>query len=211
MMATDGKVLFSAKFANAPTVVYDDRFFVYNDKGLLEMYTAEAEPRKIGGEYLTAGHFRKGRALVAEPGQAVKIIDTDGNTVRLLDKIQNKIISKVSTFEHGYALFQTVDYLCGAVDLDGNSVISPNYAMLVAGNGIFLAVPSQYSQAVEQGDLKKVTFCVLDTDEKSAGSNSCPQVPRHSAARRQDSPLRRGQPSPPVECFGQNRTAPFQR
>lgn len=166
MMATDGKVLFSAKFANAPTVVYDDRFFVYNDKGLLEMYTAEAEPRKIGGEYLTAGHFHKGRALVAEPGQAVKIIDTDGNTVRLLDKIQNKIISKVSTFEHGYALFQTVDYLCGAVDLDGNSVISPNYAMLVAGNGIFLAVPSQYSQAVEQGDLKTVTFCVLDTDEK---------------------------------------------
>lgn len=65
MMATDGKVLFSAKFANAPTVVYDDRFFVYNDKGLLEMYTAEAEPRKIGGEYLTAGHFHKGRALVA--------------------------------------------------------------------------------------------------------------------------------------------------
>ena len=96
MISPDGKILFKEEFDNEPTFAREGRFFVRNDKGLWEMYTAEAKPKKIGGEYTSASSFDNGRAVVAEADEPVKIIDTDGKTVKKLDRIDNKVVESVS-------------------------------------------------------------------------------------------------------------------
>ena len=168
MISPDGKVLFREEFDNEPTFAREDRFFVRNDKGLWEMYTAEAKPKKIGGEYTSASSFNNGRAVVAEADEPVKIIDTDGKTVKRLDKINNKVVESVSPLYGGLATFETADSLLGAIDKEGNCIIEPNYFALQRGNGFFLAIPAKYRKAYleNKGLLKGVKVSVLDTDGK---------------------------------------------
>lgn len=167
MISPDGKVLFKEEFNNEPTFAREGRFFVRNDKGLWEMYTAEAKPKKIGGEYTSASSFNNGRAVVAEADEPVKIIDTDGKTVKKLDKINNKVVENVSPLYGGLATFETADSLLGAIDKEGNCIIEPNYIALQRGNGFFLAVPAKYRKAFRENEgLKGVKVSVLDADGK---------------------------------------------
>lgn len=167
MISPDGKVLFKEEFNNEPTFAREGRFFVRNDKGLWEMYTAEAKPKKIGGEYTSASFFNNGRAVVAEADEPVKIIDTDGKTVKKLDKINNKVVEYVSPLYGGLATFETADSLLGAIDREGNCIIEPNYVGLFRGNGFFLAIPSKYRKALQENEgLKGVKVSVLDADGK---------------------------------------------
>jgi putative lipoprotein len=167
MISPDGKVLFKEEFDNEPTFAREGRFFVRNDKGLWEMYTAEAKPKKIGGEYTSASSFDNGRAVVAEADEPVKIIDTDGKTIKTLDRIDNKVVESVSRLYGGLATFETADSLLGAIDREGNCIIEPNYVGLLRGNGFFLAVPSKYRKAFQENeDGKGVKVSVLDADGK---------------------------------------------
>ena len=167
MISPDGKVLFKEEFNNEPTFAREGRFFVRNDKGLWEMYTAEAKPKKIGGEYTSASSFNNGRAVVAEADEPVKIIDTDGKTVKKLDKINNKVVESVSRLYGGLATFETADSLVGAIDKEGNCIVEPNYVSLFRGNGFFLAIPSKYRKAFRENEgLKGVKVSVLDADGK---------------------------------------------
>lgn len=90
MISVDGKVLFKDEFKEMPTVVRDGRFFVKNKDGILEMYDATEKPKRIGKDYVHATSFQNGRAIVAEKGKNVSIIDKDGNTVKVLDKVDGK-------------------------------------------------------------------------------------------------------------------------
>lgn len=167
MISPDGKVLFREEFNNEPTLAREGRFFVRNDKGLWEMYTAEAKPEKIGGEYTSASSFNNGRAVVAEADEPIKIIDTDGKTIKKLDKINDKVVESVSRLYGGLATFRTADSLVGAIDKEGNCIVEPNYVSLFPGNGFFLAIPSKYRKAFwENEDLKGVKVSVLDADGK---------------------------------------------
>lgn len=167
MISPDGKVLFKEEFDNEPTFAREGRFFVRNDKGLWEMYTAEAKPKKIGGEYTSASSFNNGRAVVAEADEPVKIIDTDGKTIKTLDKINNKVVETVSQLDDGLATFVTADSLVGAIDKEGNCIVEPNYVSLSRGNGFFLAIPSKYRKAFRENEgLKGVKVSVLDADGK---------------------------------------------
>ena len=167
MISPDGKVLFKEEFDNEPTFAREGRFFVRNDKGLWEMYSTEAKPKKIGGEYTSASSFNNGRAVVAEANEPVKIIDTDGKTVKKLDRIDNKVVESVSRLYGGLATFETADSLLGAIDREGNCIIEPNYVGLLRGNGFFLAVPSKYRKAFQENeDGKGVKVSVLDADGK---------------------------------------------
>lgn len=167
MISPDGKVLFREEFDNEPTFAREGRFFVRNDKGLWEMYSTEAKPKKIGGEYTSASSFNNGRAVVAEADEPVKIIDTDGKTIKKLDKINNKVVENVSPLYGGLATFETADSLLGAIDKEGNCIIEPNYIALQRGNGFFLAVPAKYRKAFRENEgLKGVKVSVLDADGK---------------------------------------------
>lgn len=167
MISPDGKVLFKEEFDNEPTFAREGRFFVRNDKGLWEMYSTEAKPKKIGGEYTSASSFNNGRAVVAEADEPVKIIDTDGKTIKTLDKINNKVVELVNPLYSGLATFMTADSLVGAIDKEGNCIVEPNYVSLFRGNGFFLAIPSKYRKAFRENEgLKGVKVSVLDADGK---------------------------------------------
>lgn len=167
MISPDGKVLFREEFDNEPTIAREGRFFVRNDKGLWEMYTTEAKPKKIGGEYTSASSFDNGSAVVVEADEPVKIINTDGKTIKTLDRIDNKVVELVNPLDGGLATFMTADSLIGVLDSKGNCIVEPNYIALQRGNGFFLAIPSKYRKAyLENEGLKGVKVSVLDTDGK---------------------------------------------
>ena len=127
MISPDGKVLFTEKFKNEPTVARDGRFFVKNEEGLWDMYTATENPQKIASSYTHVSSFKKGRAIVAWEGWPVSIIDTQGKQVKLIDKIDGKVVNEVYTFHENHAVFMTDDSLFGAIDMDGNCVVKPQY------------------------------------------------------------------------------------
>lgn len=167
MISMDGKVLFNEEFKNRPTVVRDGRFFVQKESGFWEMYDATEKPKKIGCDYAHVSGFHNGRAIVAEKGKPVSIIDTDGKVVKLLDKINGKTVFGVRAFSGKYAVFETTDSLYGAIDRDGNCVVEPKYCSLNdCGDDKFIGVNKKYATALENGDKKNVKYSVISTDGK---------------------------------------------
>lgn len=167
MISVDGKVLFKDEFKTRPTVVRDGRFFVRTKQGIWEMYDVSEKPQKIGTEYAHISGFDNGHAVVSEKGKPVSIIDKGGNTVKLLDKINGKLIDGVRCFVSGYAVFMTTDSLCGVIDKDGNCVVKPEYYSLNSyGDGKFIGVNVKYKDFVKKGKKDKVKISVLDTSGK---------------------------------------------
>lgn len=146
LVAPNGDVLFSEEFKNVPTVVRDGRFFVQNDKGYWELFEADKNPKKIGGEYLSVSAFRNGYAFVVEKDKPVSIINPKGETVKELHKIEGKTVWRVFTPNiNGYAVFQTIDSLYGIINVDGECVIKPEYIKLESkGLNTYIAVSKKY-------------------------------------------------------------------
>lgn len=164
MISPSGEVLFTEEFKNAPTVAKEGRFMVKNENGLWEIYTAEAKPQKIGKEYAYASCFEGGKALVSERNDYIKIIDKDGNELKKLDKIGNKIVDAVSSFNEGYAVYQTGD-LYGAIDDNGNEIIKADYITLYdCSDGKFIGVNKKYEKEFKKEGKKKITYDVLNTN-----------------------------------------------
>ena len=162
----DGQVLFSEEFKEAPTVAIEGRFMVKNKEGLWEIYTAEKKPKKVGKEYVSATRFFEGHALVVERNKPVSIIDKEGQTLKVLDKIDGKTVTKVASFSEGYAVYRTDKYF-GVIDTDGKSVIPANYCYISScSDGKFIAIDKKYEQEVEKGEKEKVKIYVLDTKGK---------------------------------------------
>ena len=174
MIAMDGKVLFKEEFKQMPTVVRDNRFFVKNKSGFWEMYDASEQPKKIGDEYKHVSIFNGGHALVSKRNEPVSIIDTDGKTVKVLDKIEGKTVNGVYAFNEGYAVFMTNDSLYGAIDNNGNCVIKPHYCGLKAcSDGKFIAIDAKYKKFVDQEQPGKVKVSVVTTSEKTLFEFAC--------------------------------------
>ena len=174
MIAMDGKVLFKEEFKQEPTVVRDNRFFVKNKSGFWEMYDASEQPKKIGDEYKHVSVFNGGHALVSKRNEPVSIIDTDGKTVKVLDKIEGKTVNGVYAFNEGYAVFMTNDSLYGAIDNNGNCVIKPHYCGLKAcSDGKFIAIDAKYKKFVDQEQPGKVKVSVVTTSEKTLFEFAC--------------------------------------
>lgn len=167
MISPDGKVLFTEEFKNAPTVAKEERFMVKNESGLWEIYTAEEKPSKIGKEYAYASCFNDGKAFVSERNDYIKIIDKDGNELKKLDKIGNKVVDAVSSISEGYAVYQTGD-LYGAIDDDGGEVVKPEYLVLYAcSDGKFIGINKKYEKEFKKKDgNKKISYDVIDTSGK---------------------------------------------
>lgn len=168
MISMDGTVLFKDEFKNMPTVVHDGRFFVKNKDGIWEMYDATEKPKRIGKDYVHATAFQNRHALVTEKGKPVSIIDTEGNTIKLLDKVDGKTIDRVSAFHDGYAVFLTTDTLAGVIDIEGNCIIHPKdyYVISNCGEGKFLAVERKYKKDFENGKKGKTKIKILNASGK---------------------------------------------
>lgn len=165
MISPAGEVLFSEEFKNEPTVVKDGLFMVKNDKDLWEIYTAEAKPKKVGGEYLYATCFEDGIALVAEQNGYVTIINKEGKEVKVLDKIGNKIVDEVGAFREGFALYKTGDFI-GAINREGKEIIKPDYVALnPCHDGKFIGVNMKYEKEFSKKD-GKFSYDIIDTNGK---------------------------------------------
>lgn len=158
MIGTDGEVLFSEEFKEEPTVAINGRFMVKNSDGLLEYYTAEKKPRKIGGEYVEAALFHEEVAPAVRKDKAVELIDMDGNVVCTLAEAEGKRIMQVSNFSEGIAVIKTADGY-GCINTSGEVVVKPVYASISqCSEGKMIALDAKYKDV--EPAKRKVT--VLD-------------------------------------------------
>jgi len=164
MISPDGKILFSEEFRNEPTVAKEGRFMVKNSSDLWEIYTCEAKPVKVGSEYVMATCFKNGRAIVAERNGYIKVIDRQGNDLKILDKINNRQVDYLDQFEEGYAVYMT-DSLYGAIDEDFNEIIKPVYAELNhCSDGKFIGIHDKYRKELDKPEAERVLkYDVLNT------------------------------------------------
>lgn len=162
MISPDGEVIFTEEFDNEPSMAKEGIFMVRNGKGLYEYYTAEKKPQKIGAEYKECTLFTDGKALATEPNKPVAIINTKGEVVKTLDKIDGKVVESVQPFSEGYAVYQSDDCY-GVIDDEGKSVIPANYCQISrCSDGKFIAVDKKYKES-DRADTK---FAVLNTSGK---------------------------------------------
>lgn len=163
MITTEGEVLFSKEFKNEPTVVKDGMFMVRNEDNNWEIYKAEKKPKKIGSEYTAATLFCNGRALVCEKDNYISIIDTDGKTIKTIDKIDGKPVSMVLPFYEGFAKYMT-DECYGIIDEDGNPIIPADYCLITdCSDGKFIGVNKKYSTYYWNNHLDNIKYTVLNT------------------------------------------------
>mgnify|MGYP002620432785 FL=1 len=163
MITTEGEVLFSKEFKNEPTVVKDGMFMVRNEDNNWEIYKAEKKPKKIGSEYTAATLFCNGRALVCEKDNYISIIDTDGKTIKTIDKIDGKPVSMVLPFYEGFAKYMT-DECYGIIDEDGNPIIPADYCLITdCSDGKFIGVNKKYSTYYWNNHFDKIKYTVLNT------------------------------------------------
>lgn len=150
MISTDGKVLFDAEFNEMPQAAYCGRFFIKNNDGKYELYTADAKPQQVGGKtWADVSDFSDGLALAAEEGKPVAIINREGEQVADLSKIDGKTILAAKGLYEGYAIVETEDGTKGIVDDGGKTIIaSGKYKELeYIGEGKCLALDKKFENA----------------------------------------------------------------
>ncbi|MBQ4445858.1 MAG: WG repeat-containing protein [Prevotella sp.] len=166
LISPSGEVLFNEEFKEKPTIVRDDRFMVRNADGLWEIYTAEEKPKKIGTEYAFASMFVNGKALVSEKGKCVSLIDINGKTLKVLDKIDGKNVEAVERYAEGYAIYRCNNYL-GVIDDNGNKVINPDYLKIYpCSDGKFIALNKKYEKEAKKDSTANLKFDVINPSGK---------------------------------------------
>ena len=123
----DGKEVVKEEYPSDAvlSLIYDGVFWVkQGDK--YQLYSID-DPKKpiIDEEFSRATDFAAGVAVVSNPNQQIRIINTSGNTVATL----GKDIKRCWAFnENGYAIIVDANNKCGIVDVKGNIVVKPIYA-----------------------------------------------------------------------------------
>lgn len=164
MISPEGEILFTDEFEELPTVVFNDRFFVKNDKGLWNMYTAEATPVKVGGSYeqvlvADADVF----AVVKKGGKKIDFIDKEGEVKFSLSKLGGKSIVSLQAFYHGLAIVCTEGNLYGVINTKGETVIEPKYCALIHyGEGRLAGIEKKYKDGLDQNEPSKVRVSILN-------------------------------------------------
>ncbi len=166
MISPDGKVLFSEEFEEEPTWAYDGRFFVKNNEGFYEMYETSDHPKKIGNEYAYVSPFCDGLAVVTEKDSPISIINRNGKTVKLLDKIDGKDVERITPNLGGPHIFQTTDSLCGAIDQKGNCIIPAKYYYLsYIDDDKYIAIKDSYRKQLQDLEFDNVKMSIITKDK----------------------------------------------
>lgn len=201
LVSLSGQVLVSPRYTLEPSNVVNGRFVVRNANGLYEYYTADAEPKKIGGEYTQAGLFYEDIAPCVEKGKPyIQFIRRDGSLAFRLDSVNGHKVQSVGSFQYGMARFKA-DGLWGYINVQGKVAIAPQYAeakdfrnglALVVdtadGNGRDFRLKQEYKIKVVDatGKLAKAVFSSRDSIGKyfSEGLICVMEQPRDSTGTR---------------------------
>lgn len=137
--------------------IYEGTYWVYSN-GKYQLYNID-NPKKpvIDEEFTTATDFHSGVAVVGNPNEVIRIINTNGKIVAQL----GKDIRLCHAFnDEGYAKIINTDDRHGLIDTKGNIVITPTYACLYTpSDGLIIALK-------EDGDNKAL---ILDMKGNKQG------------------------------------------
>lgn len=129
MMNLNGEVIFEPRFKNDITEASCDRFFAQDDDGLWELYTLEANPKRVNDEkYCDVGAFVDGLCPVTQKDSWPKYINTKGTVVFDAKEYKGKNIVYAFNFHDGMALVKTEDDLYGYINETGEMVVAPQYS-----------------------------------------------------------------------------------
>lgn len=148
--------------------IYEGTYWVYfNEK--YQLYNID-NPKKpiIDNEFATATDFHSGVAVVGNPNQQIRIINTDGKIVATL----GKDIKRCYAFtDEGYAVIVNTDNKHGLIDTKGNIAITPAYAELeTPSDGLTLARKESDDNKVlildmkgkKQGEINRDKYYLLN-------------------------------------------------
>ncbi|MDE5784883.1 MAG: WG repeat-containing protein [Prevotella sp.] len=152
----------------ALSLIYEGTYWVYSN-GKYQLYNIK-NPKKpvIDEEFTTATAFNSGVAVVGNPNQVIRIINTNGKIVATL----GKDIRLCRAFnDEGYAEIINTDDKHGLIDTKGNIVITPTYACLYTpSDGLIIALKEAGdSKALildmkgnKQGEINRDKYHLLD-------------------------------------------------
>lgn len=122
-----GKIIADDAFDHRPTAITCNRFWAQNEQGYWELYAANDPSRPvIDKEYRYVSYFHHGRAIVAERGKPVTVINVDGEEKVSLDTVDNKRPNMFIVNADGLATVCS-DTVQGLINFAGDVVIPTKY------------------------------------------------------------------------------------
>ena len=155
----NGKVVVEEEYPADARIssIYDGAFWV-KQGDIYQLFSID-EPKKpvTDEEFSSVTDFEAGCAVVANPNQQIRIINTKGKTVATLPKTTKRCYKFT---EWGYARFESTDKKQGIIDTKGNIVVKPEYSLLeIDGKDMLLALKDNADKSV----------LILDSKGKKTG------------------------------------------
>lgn len=155
-----GEIIARDAYAQAPSAVVADMFYVMNENGTYDFYNV-ADPKKPVNKqsYGSVTSFSDdGLAVVSLRGEPLTVINTRCEVVKELPRN----VAQCSMFNHGRAAYQTDDGLWGYINERGDTVISARYASANAFLHSNYAIVTEPAQANDS----TLSFIVINKDGK---------------------------------------------
>lgn len=159
----DGNVVVKEEYSEDSEIseIRHDVYWVKSG-GKFQLYNIK-EPKKpvTDEEFTSVTPFYSGVAVVSNPNQQIRIIDTDGKTVATLGK---DIKRCYSITEEGYAIISNQDKKQGIINSKGNVIIQPAYSFIhTCHEGLVLAQKNEDDNTVLILDMNEVKQGEIDT------------------------------------------------
>lgn len=165
LIGTDGEVLFADEFSAKSdlSLALNDRFYVKQDGDEWQLYKAGKKPEPVGEKYVDFSLFNTDVAVVTKKSACCQIIDREGATVAVLDKIGDKAVRMVGGFsDDGFApvmVGSSDEPYYGIINTQGKVTVEPQYCqMRMDRYGNFAVVDNKYRNA----DRDKLVYHIID-------------------------------------------------
>lgn len=164
MISPNGEVIFKEEFKNEPSHSVEGRFFVRNAQNLWEIYTTEAKPQKLQGEFLEISPFYDGVAVAVRPNMSIELIDLNAKTLKTLDKIDGGVVDEVIPVGNGLAIYE-VDGYRGIINMKGEVVVKAEYCVLSgAKGGLLVGIHKKWESQWKRNKTSSYKLSVIDWD-----------------------------------------------
>lgn len=160
----DGKEVVVEEYpADAQISAVNDGVFWVKQGDTYHLYSIDSPKKPVTDEeFAHATDFQVGVAVVANPNQQIRIIDTKGRTVATLPKS----IKRCRKFEQwGYARIKNTDNKEGIIDTKGNIVLKPEYEAADVAEGMMLTLKDKEEHKIQMLDMNGKTQGSIDSEK----------------------------------------------
>ena len=165
ILALDGTVLVPDTLTAEPSNAVGGLFLLPTGRGTYEYYTAEADPQKVGGEYVRAGLFYADVAPCVERGKNyIQFIKKDGTLAFDFKEVDGKPVEWVGRFHDGLAAFKAGKYV-GYVNTQGKVVVEPRFVEGARFNdGLALVVDTAGNNEADYRAKNAYRISIIDVE-----------------------------------------------